>query len=261
MIAALRFGRDGRGHFEPVPNVRTAAVCAVANSARDRLSELLERPIVIDVFEPVVVPSASQKAVFADALVFLAHGRRSDLLVAFRARDARRIAAAAFGEEGSATAKAPLSAMEERVLERVGFEIARICAPLCGEVTSFARAGGRIEDYACAAYFELRIGSPVDAVIGLALATDPAPTPDVRLSAAALGRVPINVRARLARTRMTAGAIATLRAGSIVRFDARLDDPSELYAGTVRLATGACGVAGDVRAFSVSERTTGGIKP
>lgn len=252
MIAALRFDRDGNPRFESATNVRLDTVCTVANSVRDHLSRLLDSAISLDLFEPTFVPLGSQPALFARAHVFLAHARRSDLLVVFRERDARRLTACAFREDLAKIGDRELSALEEQVLERLGRDLASLCAPLCGEVTSYGSADGPVELYECATYFELRIGSPLDAVIGLGLAKDPAPPSEVKVAPAALRPVPIEVVARVARTRMSARSLAALRCGSVVPFETALEEPATLLAGGVAVAKGTCGVRRDRLAFSVT---------
>ncbi len=256
MIAALRFDRDGSPRFESLTNVRLETVCAVANSVRDHLARVLDSPIAIDVFEPTFVPLGSQPALFAKAHVFLAHAHRSDLLVVFRERDARRLTACAFREDLAQIGERELSTLEEQVLERLGRELSDLCAPLCGEVTSYARANGPVERYECATYFELRIGSPVDAVVGLGLSKDPAPPSEVKIAPAALRRVPLEVVACVATTRMSARSLAALRRGSIVPFDTALEEPATLLAGGVPVAKGTCGVRRDRLAFSVTSAMT-----
>ncbi|MGH7708630.1 MAG: FliM/FliN family flagellar motor C-terminal domain-containing protein [Vulcanimicrobiaceae bacterium] len=262
MIAALRFDAAGNPRFEPATNVRLSAVCAVANTVTEHLSRLLDRELNIDVFEPVIVPIGSQPALFANARVFLAHCRSSDLLLVFRERDARRLAACAFREGAENLESRELSEVEEQVIERIGRELAPVCAPLCGEMMSFAPAHGPIERYECATYFELRLGSPVDAVIGLGLSRDPAPPSDRKLAHSALLPVWVDVTGRLARTRVPARRMMALSVGSVLRFDTALDEPASLLVGDVEIARGECGLHRGVMAFSVtSNPTEESVKP
>ena len=254
MIAALRFDEAGRPRFEASTNVRIDAVCAVANSVTDHLSRLLEREIAIDVFEPTFVPLGAQPALFAGAYVYRAHARRCDLLVVLRAGDARRLTSCAF-RDTDANADRALSAHEERVLDRIARELGNLCAPLCGEITSFDRAGASADRYECATYFELRVASPVDVRIGIGLSRDPAPPAGVTLGAAALADVRVDLRARVARARMTARELATLRVGSVVPFETALAEPATLLAGDVAVARGECGLHDGALAFNVTERT------
>jgi flagellar motor switch/type III secretory pathway protein FliN len=256
VIAALRFDRTGRPGFEPATNVRLETVCSVANAVREHLSRLLGREVSIDVFEPTFVPLGSQPALFSKARVFLAHAHRCDLLVVLRERDARRLTACAFREELETIGERELSALEEQVLERLGRELAGLCAPLCGEVTSYGPANGPVDRYECATYFELRLGSPVDAVIGLGLSKDPAPPSGLKVAPADLAAVEVEVVARVARTRMPARSLAALRVGSVVRFDTALEEPASLRVGHVTVAKGTCGVRRDRLAFNVTTAAT-----
>jgi len=254
VIATLRFDGAGRPRFEPATNVRLATVCRVANSVTDAFERLLDCDVAIDVFEPVIVPLGSQPELFADARVFLGHGRRSDLLVVIRRRDAARLAACAFREAPASFEERDLSAIEERVIERLARELTTLAAPLCGEIASFAPANGAIEQYPCATYFELRLGSPIEATIGLGLSRDDAMPSDERLSPAALSDVRVALHAQLASTKMTARRVSRLAVGDTLGFDTSLGDSASLLAGRVPVALGHCGVTGTTLAFRVSER-------
>jgi flagellar motor switch/type III secretory pathway protein FliN len=257
VIAALRFDSAGAPRFEPATNVRLASVCAVANNVTEHLSRLLEREISIDVFEPVFVPLGSHPALFANAYVFHAHARRCDLLIVFRNGDARRLTACAFREDLAELGESQLSPHEERVLERVGRELANLCAPLCGELTSYGPAAGPVDRYECATYFELRIAPPVNVTIGLGLSKDPAPPASVKVAPGQLAPVAIEVRARVARAKMTAREIAALRVGAVVPFETALAEPATLLAGGVAVARGECGMQNGVLAFNVTDKLGG----
>jgi flagellar motor switch/type III secretory pathway protein FliN len=252
MLAALRFDREGRPYFEPATNVRLSVVCAVANTVTDHFQRLLDRDLAIDVFEPRLVPLGSQPTLFSDAYVYLAHGRRSDLLVVLRKRDANRLCACAFHEDIDEMAERGLSSVEEQVLERIARELARHCTPLCGEITSFGAANGPVERYECATYFELRISSPVDVTIGLGLSRDPAPPAEAKLAPKALDPIVVALRARLARARVPAREVMSLAVGSIIPFETMLGDPASLMVGDAVVATGECGVVGNAMAFHVT---------
>ncbi len=254
MIATLRFDGAGRPRFEPVTNVRLATVCRVANAVTEDFKRLLDCDVSIDVFEPVIVPLGSQPELFGDARVFLGHGRRSDLLVVIRRRDAARLAACAFREAPASFDGRELSAIEDRVIERLARELATLSAPLCGEITSFAPANGSIEHYPCATYFELRFGSPIEATIGLGLSRDDAAPSDERLMPAVLSDVRVALHAQLAATMMTARRVGRLAVGDTVGFDTSLGQSASLLAGRVPIAAGQCGVTGTTLAFRVTER-------
>lgn len=267
MIFALRFANEpeevgGRAvriaHFEPVSNVRVSMVIEMANNASDQLSRLFDAPLTVDVFEPVVVPTESQPALFGDAVVFRAHGRDCDVLIVYRDADARRILTFAFGERDDATPT--LSAIEEQVLERMAREIGMLCAPFCGEVYGFGRSFARMEQHTCATYFELRLGAPIDAVVGIGLSKDPAQEVDQRVDPMMLNEVKLDVRARLARLAVPARSLSQIAVGSVVTFESKLSDLAELRIGRSVIAMGECGVRDGNFAFSVVPNDmTGGL--
>ncbi len=257
MIANLRFDRAGTPRFEPATNVRLATVCNVANTVTEHLARLLDCPVSIDLFEPVVVPLGAQPALFANATLFLARARRSDLLMVIRDRDARRLVACAFGLETDALSGRDLSAIEERVLAKIASEVSHLCAALTGEIRTVERAHGAVDAYDCATYFELRLAPPVDVVIGLGLAKDPVAASDVRIGPSALEPVGIQLRAQLGRTRVAARTVMALRVGTVVTFDAALDEPAALLAGNTVVAQGECGVRNGKIAFHISSGVKG----
>ena len=256
MIANLRFDRAGTPRFEPATNVRLATVCNVANTVTEHLARLLDCPVSIDLFEPVVVPLGAQPALFANATLFFARARRSDLLMVIRDRDARRLVACAFGLEIDALSGRELSAIEERVLDKIANEVAHLCGALTGEISTFTRAHGAVDAYDCATYFELRLAPPVDVVIGLGLAKDPVAVSDVRIVPSALEPVKLHLQARLGRTRIPARTVVNFQVGTVVTFDA-LDKPAALLAGSTVVARGECGVRDGKIAFQIASSVKG----
>jgi flagellar motor switch/type III secretory pathway protein FliN len=105
---------------------------------------------------------------------------------------------------------------------------------------------------------ELRLASPLDAVIGLGLARDPAPPAEVRLAPAALDGVPVALTARLARKRVAARTLADFNVGTVVAFDAALGDPAALLVGEVVVAHGECGVHKGFPALRITAKAKAG---
>lgn len=255
-MLALRFAPPSsaglrESFFAPVTGVKLATVCEIANNAATHFSRVFDRLLSVDVFEPTIVPTESQPALFEDAVVFRGHGRTCDVLIIFRQLVAQRIVALAFREE-TETLGNRISALEEAVLERIGRELAVLCGPFCGELNTFGRAHGRIEQYHCAAYFELRLGSPVDAAIGIGLSVDPAPSVGERIGRRPLGSVEVELRARLARTSLSARAVCGLSVGDVIAFETKLDAPAKLVADGTVVAYGDCGISDGTTAFKVT---------
>lgn len=261
-VMALRFREDGTVigdrlvrelTFAPATTVRLAVVCDVANAARERISQLYDCSVGVELFEPVAVPTKSRAALFDGALVFRAHGTSTDCYVIVRASDARRLVIAAYGEAETGLDR-ELSETEERLIERIAREIAAFCVALCGPIVSFTRANGRMEQYECASYFEMRFSSPLDATIGIALSSDPDTKAVEQLAGTALRDVPIPVRVRVGTARMPFGDVTSLRVGSIVQLSAALADTATLLAGETPVARGEIGEQEGHYAFKVAAR-------
>jgi hypothetical protein len=260
VILSLRFKRepsgmwDGRlvreAQFERVTDLQLSTVCQAANHARDRLSALFGRELILDVFAPVLLQQGSDGVIF-DGLYYVATGAQCEAYVIFRDADARRLAAGAFGEEcpGEST---PLSALEERALERIAGEVAALCTPLCGDIRSLRRGDRDREPPTCVTYFELRIASPVGAVIGIGLSRDPGPAFGAGLDRSALARIPIDVRAEFGEARIDAREIARWSVGSTVRLDTKIGAPAVLKIGTLEIARGECGIHAQSTAVAIT---------
>ncbi len=260
MILSLRFKREPSGmwdgrfvretQFERVTDLPLTTVCQAANHARDRLSHLFGRELTLDVFEPVLLQHGSDSVVF-DGLYFTAAGASCDAYVVFREGDGQRLAASAFGEDAPDDIR-PLSALEERALERIAREVAELCAPLCGEIRTLKRGDREREPPACVTYFELRVAAPVGAVIGIGLSRDPGPGFGAVIDRSALAGVPLDVRAEFAEARIDAHEVARWSVGSTVRLDTKIGAPTSLKAGSIEIARGDCGVRAHSNAVAIT---------
>jgi hypothetical protein len=256
VITSLRFKREPSGvcgdrlvreaQFERVSDLQLSTVCNTANRARDQLSQLLGRELTLDVFAPALVPSGSDRMLFDDGVFYIANGASCDAYVVFRDRDGHRLAAAAFGEESDAGG--PLSALEERALERIADEVVRLCVPFCGEVRSLTRGAIDLEAPLCVTFFELRIGAPIDAVIGIGLSKDPGPAFGTTLDSSMLAPVTLE----FAEARIEAHDVGRWSVGTTVRLDTKIGSPTTLKVGDCVIATGECGIRAAINAVSIT---------
>jgi hypothetical protein len=243
-----RFVREAR--FERVTDVPLSTVCQTANHARERLSRLLGRELTLDVFAPVALQHGSDDVIF-DGLYFVAAGSLCDAYVIFREGDGRRLAASAFGEE-RADADRPLSALEERALERIAGEVAALCTPFCGDVRSMTRGDRDREPPACVTYFELRVAAPVGAVIGIGLSKDPGLPLGAGIERAALSGIAVDVKAQFAEAWIDAREVARWSVGSTIRLDTKIGAPTALKVGDFEIARGDCGIRAQSNAVAIT---------
>jgi flagellar motor switch/type III secretory pathway protein FliN len=239
--------RVRRARFEPRPSLPLSAACLVGNAVREHLGRLLGRELTVDLFEPLVPAREARALLFDAAIRYRIEGALGAVELVFRAPDARRFAAAAF-HETERSEHDPLSAIEANVLERIAGELAPLCAPLCGDVRRVAAAAGTD---ACAVYMELRVGPPVDAVLGLALERDPDEPPGPGLRPADLDEIPLTVRAEFARGSVRLDALAALEVGAILPMETHMGATATLKAGDTIVAHGECGVREGRSAFIV----------
>lgn len=253
MIADLVFP-GGRGVRAPALVPRSSipidAARLVANGVREALRELLGGGCELALGEPAAIDAAAWALLAREALLFVTRGRQTDVVLVVPRGDARRLVRRAFGEGGDEPG--PCSALELRALERIAARCAPTFDALCAERTGSARAVALDAAPRCVAYFDLRLGAPVAATLGVGIARRlPDPGPSRRLAAEALRAVPIAVRAVVARGTLAAARAAALRPGDVVALDTPLDGASELRAGGELVARGRCGALGARLAFRV----------
>jgi hypothetical protein len=266
VITCLRFAREPSGmcdgrlvrerRFEPVTDLQLSTVCQAANAARDRLSRLLGRELTIDVFEPVLLREEMGGVIFGDGVFFVAEGTQCDAYVVFRERDGHRLAAAAFGEEDGGGGGA-FSVLEERALTRIADELARLCGPFTGDVGRLRRSSPEAAAPACVTYFELRVGAPIDAVIGIGLSKDPGLAFGSVIDRSMLAGLKLAVRAEFAQARIDAMEVARWTVGTTVVLDTKIGAPATLRVGDVVVAVGECGVHDEANAVAITSSPFG----
>jgi hypothetical protein len=204
-----------RATFEERSWLPLSAACLVAANVRETLGALLGIPLQTRLFEPAIPQDDGWREIGRDATIYRVRGSVSDAAIVLRPRDATAMAAAAFGESAkTGEPPRPLSPLEGDILDRAVASIAGALVPVCGpyERDSLTRipsmAGFR-------SYFEIAIDPPVEVRIGVALSHDLPPEPAGSLTAGVLSGVEVRVDAIVDVARVTAHAVASLRAGDM----------------------------------------------
>lgn len=242
--------------FERRTSIDPARICTVAASVRERLAEHLGFAPRVEVFDPLIPEQAAWPVLFSDASVFEVC---ADLPVCLIVRHvaARRLVAAAFGETCALTSGA-LSPIEKRILERLVKEISLALESLCGASRGAPRQ--LLEPRAHRCYFEMRFGAPIDATIGVAL-EEPACLKTGTLPADMLSDIEIDCAVQLPMGTRSAGEVASLRVGSVVRFSTKVGDPAALKVDGQTVAMGECGSRGESAAFLIRTLSLIGVFP
>lgn len=242
--------------FASRAGIDPARVCGVAASVRARLADHLGYAPQVDVFDPMIPDKAAWPVIFSDATVFEMRAEVAASLIV-RNADARRLVAAAFGEPTSPLCGA-LSPIEARVLERLVREIASALENLTGPAGGAPQQTTTPAAHRC--YFEMRFGAPIDATVGVALEEPPRPQLGT-LVPQILSDVQIECSAEIPVATRSARELATLRVGSIVRFDTKGGDLATLKVGGQTVASGECGSHGESAAFLIRTLSFIGVFP
>lgn len=229
--------------FKARSNVPFSALCFVANGVREHLRRLLGVSVEVTVGEAEPLCGETRTRLLHESRCYLTRGRLSDVFLIVREGDARRLVGAALGEPGDERA---LSSLELAVLLRLVGELALVLDPLCAERYGAPVAVGADEAAQCAVYADVRIGAPIEAVLGLGLSREPPPdqggptvAPDV------LCGVDCEVRAEFASASITAERLVRLKPGEIVGMDTKVGANAVLKVADQVVARGRVGVTVD----------------
>ncbi len=184
-----------------------AAACVVGNAVRETLAALLQAPVSVELLEPVVPGEAAWPELLRGARTACVRGSVAEGALVLRPRDARALAAAAFGER--ATSGEHLSPLESIVLERILTALAPALASVCG--VDLQRAGAA-PSQAFTTYFEAIVERP-NCRIGVALSRESPPATLGALRPSDLADVPVELRAVLGEASLTAGELLVLQPG------------------------------------------------
>jgi len=218
---------------------------------REALRALLGEACAVTLGEPVAVDAAAWRALADDALLFVTPGRATDVVFVLASRDARRLVAAAFGEEPAAEDGA-WSALEAGAIARIVARCANACDVLCVERRGPTVAAERTRLSHPVAYFDVRVAAPIAFTVGVGILRElPVPDPVRTIGLEALAGATVAVRVLLGRAALPAPRLLDLRPGSVVPLGTKVEGEGELNLAGQRIALGTCGVSNGRSAFQV----------
>jgi hypothetical protein len=255
VIATLAFepGRASvrRARFVLRPSLPVDAACVVANGVREALRTLLGEACTVTIGEPVALDAAAWRSLAPGALLFATPGRATDVVFVLAARDARRLVAAAFGEETTAE-DGSWSALEAGAIERIVARCANACEALCVERRGPTCSVDAARVSRPVAYFDVRVSAPVALTLGVGILRDlPEAPPLTTVTPAALAGISVDVRVILGRGMLPVPRLLELQPGSLVRLGTKVDGAGELNVAGQGIAFGTCGLRHGRTAFEV----------
>jgi len=260
MIRWLRFSPhelDAAGRavamatFEERATIRPETICALGVQARERLVAAFGTAFTMDVFD-VGVPSAGgwerlQREAWRWAIV----GGTIAACILIGRRDARRLAAAAFGEIDEGSGARGLSDLERGALQRIAASVAEAFAPLFGGMSDVRACGNAQTLRSCRAFVQLRLGAPINASVCVALAEEPATPVSAGISFRDIDDLALACEVEVPLGELSGAQVAALAVGSIVPFDTKVGPRAALKVAGQNLASGECGSLGSSMAFLV----------
>ncbi len=237
-----------RGYFEQRSELPVSAACLVANGIREALTQLLARPVNVTLTEPIIPQSEAWEVIAAGARVYRLNGQFTEAAVVLRPKDALAVVSALF-DEGAVSLR-ELSAIEIDVLTRMMRALTSALAPLCG-----LREGSALEPALDAGtyttYFEILIGAPIEARIGIGLARDPIGAVFGTLTLADLLDLQLDVSAEFAGGSVDAQTLLALQPGAVVPMTTEVGRFGMLKVAGSVVARGECGALAGRNAFLV----------
>ncbi|HEY4441824.1 MAG TPA: FliM/FliN family flagellar motor C-terminal domain-containing protein [Candidatus Elarobacter sp.] len=251
-VRPLRFSRR--------TSIPLAAACVVANGLRETLRELLGAGCELAIGEPAAIPRDAWTILAADALLFLARGRPTDVVLVLPHADARRLVLRAFGETADGRTAPGYSTLEQHALARIAERCAAAFDPLCAERGGAVQPVSATQIPACVGYFDVRVSAPIALTLGVGIVRDlPAPAPAARLTSAHLADVGLEVHAEFAEGTIDAAAFFALAPGTLVRLDTKVGGPASLKVAGNRVASGIPGVVASRNAIRLHDVTGGNL--
>jgi hypothetical protein len=250
-VRELTWAPDSTARFERRVPFDLQLIAAIARAAESCISDLFGEAIAIGAFPPVHLDAVTWARLCDGNLVFEMTAEAGDLSIVISPKAARQIVGCAFGESSS-DREQMLSAVETRVFERFVVELVDRLKPIRGSCKDgVARVRSPADRRA---YCELRIASPLDAVIGVAVAVDKkAPQIGPTIAAEDLEDCPIECSVQLALAAFNIFTIAGLTPGDVIPLETKVGPYATLNAGPDPIAAGEGGVLGARSAFKVHE--------
>lgn len=233
--------RDGVLQFAERSCLPLSAACLVAGSVRERLAALLGVPVALCVLEPEIPDPQAWEVIGQSAHVYRVRGNVADAALILRDRDAKAVAAAAFGETPDLRgAEVRLSPLERDVLDRVAAALIGTLVSLCGEQRELVASSASTRDFV--SYLELLIDEPVAARLGIALSRDLVPEAVSAVTPSDLADLPLEASVVISLEELTARRLAELAPGDVVPITRPSALRGSLRIGGRTLAVGTCGV-------------------
>ena len=257
MRKMLRFGasetiaggqRVRNAHFIKESTFPVTTACVVANGVRERFAAKLGCAQHVDLFEPIAVTLRLMDRLLPGATVFAVEAQTGRFWLILSAQSVVALISVAFGEPGLPQPGA-LSALETQTLHTMARELATLCAPIYGDITSIDITHNYAPMYEAASYFEIRIALDTPIYIGVLLARDPNECKGACISSAELEEVRFPVRNVAGSCNITLAELGALEIGDILPMIRR--ESAQLITGSAILAHGTCGVANGRNAFLV----------
>ncbi|HYL26331.1 MAG TPA: hypothetical protein VEW74_00785 [Candidatus Nitrosotalea sp.] len=232
-----------------------SAACVVANGARETLSMLLNAPVTLRLFEPVIPTPRGWRAILRDARCYRIRSSVADAAIVLRAGDAIAFAAALFGEPRATDERRALSPIECELLDRMVNAIAANLAAVCGAREGNAERVAEIGGFVT--YFELSLEEPLNARLGIALSREPSPETGNRIGIAQLSAVTLAACSSLELGVVQAASIAHLEVGASIAIEAGWLSRGRLTLEGQILARGTCGVRNGRYALAIDSPPDG----
>jgi flagellar motor switch protein FliM/N len=223
-------------------------VAAVANAMAANLASCFESQVAVTIVPPVELAAGDWERLREGRRCYNVAGELRDATLVVEERTARRFVATAFGEEG---AEDSLSPFESRVLERCIAQLSGSLRALCGG----ARVCAEARNGSPSVYFELRLGPPADATLGIALGALQQVGERTFLHAEVLEECPLECWVRLGAGNVDIFTFAGLTIGDIVPLETKVGAFATLNLGAETIAAGEGGILGDRTAFKVHHTT------
>ena len=253
----LEFPRNGTrvrsARFKERSLLPAAAVCVVATAMRERLAVLFGMPVSVRLLEPQIPTPDAWKAILCNATLYRVRGNASDAAIVLRPADATAFASAAFGEMLARPVLArKLSPLERVALDRMAAAIAGTLGSVCGERGPHVSQIEPIDSFDRAVtYFELSLEQPVEANVGVALSSDPAPESQGGIGRDEIGVLPLRAVGVLDLGKIAALTAAALAPGQILPIPRSSECRGRLRIGGRTFARGSCGVTADRYALEI----------
>ena len=235
-------------HFVRRSMLALEDVAAVANAMAANLASCFESRVAVTIVPPVELVVGDWERLCEGRRCYNVAGEMRDAILVVDERTARRVVATAFGEE---TADDSLSPFESRVLEHCIAQLAGSLHSLCGD----ARVSAEGVNGSPSVYFELRLGPPADATLGIAVGARQQVTERTFLHADILEECPIECWVRLGEGNVDIFTFAGLAVGDIVPLETKVGAFATLNLGAETIAAGEGGIVGDRTAFKVHYTT------